>query len=549
MDKNYTPEKLNELSKEALVLMVLSMQEQLASVNAKLDKLTEQIAIANNYRFGRHTEKLSEQEGQGWFDADGNIYFNEAEAIHDQNPDPEEPSIETVVRIRKPRPKGKKEADLKGIPVIQLPTNDVPEEVRIREFGSLDNCRRMDDEVYKRLVFIPAGWKVEETHVAVYRSKTGLPKFVKGETPPYLLRGSIVSPSLESALINAKYVNAVPFRRVEKDFYRNGVHISEQNMASWTIKCTDRYLSRLYSYLRKLLISEYKVLQADETTVEVTKDGRKAGAKSYMWIYRTGQYYTDHPIVLYEYQNTRGSDHPLEFLKGFSGYLVCDGYGGYKTLDRKVKDIKIAECWAHARRKFSDAVKAAESRQVKLPATIAKDAIRMIAAIYHAEGLLQDLSPEERQKERMDKVRPLVDAFFAWVHKISEDKSILMSDKTQEGLQYCLNQESYLLTFLECGEIPLDNNRTEATIRGFTVGRKNWMMCDTISGAKSSAVIYSLVETAKANSLNLYQYFEYLLTELPKLGEFQSDEDEAASMERLLPWSEELPEICRKKSR
>lgn len=118
----------------------------------------------------------------------------------------------------------------------------------------------------------------------------------------------------------------------------------------------------------------------------------------------------------------------------------------------------------------------------------------MIAAIYHAEGLLQDLSPEERQKERMDKVRPLVDAFFAWVHKISEDKSILMSDKTQEGLQYCLNQESYLLTFLECGEIPLDNNRTEATIRGFTVGRKNWMMCDTISGAKSSAVIYSLVE-------------------------------------------------------
>ena len=173
----------------------------------------------------------------------------------------------------------------------------------------------------------------------------------------------------------------------------------------------------------------------------------------------------------------------------------------------------------------------------------------MIAAIYHAEGLLQDLSPEERQKERMDKVRPLVDAFFAWVHKISEDKSILMSDKTQEGLQYCLNQKSYLLTFLECGEIPLDNNRTEATIRGFTVGRKNWMMCDTVSGAKSSAVIYSLVETAKANSLNLYQYFEYLLTELPKLGEFQSDEDEAASMERLLPWSEELPEICRKKSR
>ena len=548
MSGKLTTEQLNALPQEALVALILSMQDQLTDLNSKMDRLVEQIAVANNARFGRHTEKLDQINGQGYIGSDGQIYFNEAESICDSCPDPEEPTVESATRERTPRPKGKKEQDLSQFPVIQLPTVEVPEEELIREFGSLDNCRRMPDEVFQRLVYIPAGWKVEETHVAVYRSKRGAPKFIKGETPPYLLRGSIVTPSLEAAIINAKYVNAQPLRRIEKDFEQNGVSISEQNMASWTIKCAERYLSRVQEYLHRILRAHH-VLQADETTVEVVKDGRKAGSKSYMWVYRTGKYEKEHPIVLYEYQKTRSHEHPLNFLDGFQGYLVCDGFPGYKTVTRKAEGIVIAECWAHARRKFSDAVKASKVTKQPERSRIASDALQMIASIYHAEGKLQELSPNERQKKRKIKVRPLVDAFFTWIHKTADDKTILMSNDTYDGIQYCLNQETYLRVFLKDGEVPIDNNSAEGTIRGFTIGRKNWMTIDTISGAKASAVIYSLVETARANNLNVYHYIEYLLTELPKLKEFTSSEEESQAMERLLPWSEALPEICHKRGR
>ena len=551
MDLNMTDEQLNSLPKDVLIALFIAMRselkstnEQLAAVNNRLDALTEQITLSNNYRFGRHTEKGSELSGQLSFNEDG-VFFNEAEAVNDACPDPKEVSIEEIVRNRRSRPVGKKQKDLEGFEVMQLPLRDVSEEERIKAFSSLDNCRRMDDEIYQRLIYIPAGWRVEEEHVAVYRSKKGEAKFIKGETPKYLLRGSYVSPSLEAAIINAKYVNAAPLRRIEKEFERNGIPISEQNMAYWTIQCADRYLNRVTDYMKKLMVKE-SLLQADETTVNVAKDGRKAGSKSYMWVYRTGPH-RNGSIVLYDYQKTRNHEHPLNFLDGFKGTLVCDGFSGYKTLSRKAEDIRISECWTHARRKFTDAVKANVNSPQR--ARAAQDAIKMIAAIYHADSKLKDLSVEERQKARDRDVRPLVDAYFAWIKGKKNDSSILLSEKTRNGFTYSLNQEPYLKAFLEDGYLPLDNNLTERTIRSFTVGRRNWMTIDTVSGAKSSAVIYSLVETAKENGLNPYAYFKYLLTELPKLKEFNSDQEESAAMERLLPWSSELPAECHKRGR
>ena len=546
MADRLTTEQLNSLSKDELVSMMMSMQDRVESLSSRLDYLTEQIAISNNRQFGRRTEKLDQIIGQGAFDAAGNLYFNEAEALNDARTGDTEPTIAEVVRSRTPRPRGKKEADLKDIPVVVLPTVEVPAETLVREFGSVDNCRRMNDEVYKRLVYIPAGWKVEETHVAVYKSRSGKKKFVKGEAPAYLLRGSIVSPELEAAIINGKFVNALPYRRIEADFKRNGVNISEQNMASWTVKCSDRYLSRLYDHLHRELIKHH-VIQVDETTVEVSKDGRDAGSKSYMWVYRTGEFYRDTPIVLYDYQKTRHHDHPKEFLQGFNGIAACDGFSGYKALAKEMPGFAIAECWAHARRKFADAVKAKKRPDRK--DSLSADALKMIAAVCHADKQLKEMDPQERQVRRDKEVRPLVDAFFAWVHKTDEDKTVYMSDATRDGIRYCINQEPYLRVFLTDGEVPIDNNRAEGTIRGFTIGRKNWMMIDTVSGAKASAVIYSLVETAKLNGLNPYYYFVHLLKELPKLKQFASREEETQMMEKLLPWSEDLPENCHVRGR
>ena len=176
--------------------------------------------------------------------------------------------------------------------------------------------------------------------------------------------------------MNAKYVNGLPLYRISQEFLRNDIHISKQVMANWMIQCADRYLGILYDYLHKELY-RFHVLQADETPVMVSKDGRPANSKSYMWIYRTGKIYKDTPTVLYEYQRTRKADHPQEFLKGFTGVVVCDGYSAYRKLDRENPDITFAGCWTHARRYFSDALKALpKAAQKTAKDTVAYEAVK-----------------------------------------------------------------------------------------------------------------------------------------------------------------------------
>ena len=194
-------------------------------------------------------------------------------------------------------------------------------------------------------------------------------------------------------------------------------------------------------------------------------------------------------------------------------------------------------CWAHARRRFDEAVKAMPKDQQK--DSVAYLALKQIQSIFREEKYLADLSPQERQKQRELLLRPKVEAYFAWA-KQNIDK-VLKNSKTWNGLNYSINQEKYLKVFLEDGEVPMDNNAAERTIRGFCIGKKNWIMIDTISGAKASAVLYSLVETAKANGLKPYEYFKYLLEQIPEHGEFEDH----SYLEDLLPWSDKLPEECR----
>lgn len=226
------------------------------------------------------------------------------------------------------------------------------------------------------------------------------------------------------------------------------------------------------------------------------------------------------------------------FLRDFQGICVTDGYQVYHTLEKEREDLRIAGCWAHARRRFDEAVKALPKANQKN--ALAYLALKQIQAIYREENKLCDMTPEERLKHRQLTVKPLVDAYFAWA-KESESK-VPAKGKTHNGLTYSINQEKYLKVFLEDGEVPMDNNSAEQSIRSFCVGKKNWMMIDTIAGADSSAIIYSIAETAKANNLKPYDYFEHLLTEIPK----HLDEKDSSFCEDLLPWSDKLPANCRK---
>ena len=533
MALKYTEEQLNSLDRETLIRLFLSQQEQFENIDHTLQLVLEQMADLKRHRFGRSTEKHEIEDQISFMEVDGKVvFFNESEAVAAEENALEEP--EGVSRTKPKKKQGKREEDLEGLPVVVVEHSMTDGELEDK-FGK-DGWKQLPDEVYRRYSFTPAKVEVEEHHVKVYAGKK-TEEIVKAEHPECLLRGSLVSPSLEAAVMNAKYVNAVPLYRQEQEFERYGLHISRQNMANWTIQCADRYLAVLYDYLHEKLYS-YHVLQADETPVLVNKDGRPAGSKSYMWVYRTGRMYTERQIVLYEYQKTRNASHPREFLKDFNGVCVTDGYQVYHTIEGEREDLRIAGCWSHARRRFDEAVKALPKQKQK--DSRAYLALTMIQAIYREEKLLKDLPAEERRNRRQLSVKPLVEAYFTWVRE--NLPKVPQKSKTWEGFNYSLNQEKYLKVFLDDGEVPMDNNAAEQSIRGFCIGKKNWVMIDTIAGAKSSAIIYSIAETAKANNLKPYDYFEYLLTEIPK----HLDDTDRSFLDDLLPWSPGLPANCRK---
>lgn len=352
-----------------------------------------------------------------------------------------------------------------------------------------------------------------------------------------MLHGSLVSPTIAAAIINGKYVNAIPLYRLEQEFSRYGLTITRQNMANWMIRLGESYLAVLYDYLHQK-IYDYHVIQADETPVLVNRDGRSAGSKSYMWVYRSGHLYADKQIVLYGYHKTSNSSHPREFLRDYSGICVTDGYQVYHTIEKEREDLRIAGCWVHARRKFDEALAVIpKAHQNKSDAFLV---IKQIQAIYREEGKLSQLSSEERLMQRQLVIKPLVDALFVYLKKM--EPTVPASGQLRKAYTYILNQEKYLRVFLEDGEVPIDNNASERAIRGFCIGKKNWQMIDTINGAHSSAIIYSIAETAKANNLKPYDYFVYLLEEIPK----HMDEEDRSFLEDLLPWSQKLPEGIRK---
>ncbi len=378
---------------------------------------------------------------------------------------------------------------------------------------------------------------VAKTHRCPNACKEDETIFLRDKCKPALIKGSYVSSGLAVHVMYYKYFMACPLYRQEQDFLHLGAKISRATMSNWVIQCADRYLAVFYDYLHEHLY-DYHVIQANETPCLVNKDGRDAGSKSYMWVYRTGKMYKYKPIVIYDYQRTRKSDHTREFLKDFKGICVTDGYQVYHSIEKERDDLTIAGCWAHARHRLDEALKATPRHKQR--SCTANKTLKMIQAIYREEKKLSNLSQAERYEHRQLTVKPLVEAYFAWVHKV--EPNVLANSKTHKGLQYSINQEQYLKVFLEDGEVPMDNNTAEQLIRGFCIGKKNWVMIDAISGTKASAIAYSIAETAKANNLKPYEYFKYLLTVIPE----HLDDIDRSFMDKLLPWSDELPSECRK---
>lgn len=408
----------------------------------------------------------------------------------------------------------------------------------------------MPDEICWQLRFEPARWIAEKHIIKVYVGTDGLrqDEFLRGDHPNTLFRGSIATASLEAAVINARYVNSNPLDRISRDFKANGLNLSKQTMSNWTVWSAERYFQPVYDLMKKYQMRAH-VNQCDETPLEVIHDGRPAGSKSYMWVHLTGELSPVPKIIVYEYQKTRHSSHPKEYYKGFHGVLMTDGLEQYHKLAREQEGLVNANCMAHARRHFANAVKAmGKGNQEAVRSSVAYKALVRIGAIYDLEGSLKNLSPDEHLKERQTSIRPLVEEYFAWIKEIIASGKVLPKTETGKGLQYSINQEDYLKVFLTDGEVPIDDSASERALRNFTIGRKNWMTINTVRGAQASAVIYSITETARANSLNVYYYIKHLLTELPQLvGE--NGNTEQSMLEPLMPWSKTLPADCYSKRR
>lgn len=535
-------QELDKLDKATLITLLINsnaslktLRETVDRLNKNIDILTEEVRGLRANRFGRSSEKNLVPDGTY---EQLSFSFNEAEGTVDFTPDIPEPTIEEIhpkAYIRGKKKVGKREEELDGLPV-KIINHELSEEELLKRFPD-GKWTRLPDRIYRKLEFHPASFEVAEHHIASYKGSDKT--FVRAQRPAELFENSIATASLVAGIWNFKYVNSQPINRLADEFRRNGVDIPTQTLCRWMINSSDRYVNRVYDVLKKKLL-DYHVIHADETPVEVNRDGRPAGSKSYMWVYRSGAL-EPHPFVLYEYQKTRKADHPKEFLKDFKGICVTDGYQVYHTIADEREDLKIAGCWAHARRGFADVIKASPSGDPNTKDSIAYKALKIIQTMYRIEKSYAGKTSEERLEARQKDIAPLVDAFFAYIK--TEEGKVAPKSRTGKAIQYCINQENYLRVFLTDGCVPMDNNAAERGIRTFCLGKKNWYLIDTVSGARSSAVLYSIAETARANGLNPYEYFNYLLEELPKHGEFE----DTGYIEDLLPWSEKLPEKVRKR--
>jgi hypothetical protein len=298
---------------------------------------------------------------------------------------------------------------------------------------------------------------------------------------------------------------AVPLYRQGQEWNRCGIELSRQTMSNWLIKATFDWLEPIFDALKEMLCLR-KVLHSDETTLQVLHESDKPPqTKSYMWLYRTSGD-ADSPIVLYEYQPDRRAEHPKFFLKNFSGYLHADGYDGYHDLSG---NIKVVGCFAHARRKFDEAVKGLPKKdQADSTAMIGK---KFCGKLFSLERDFADLAAEERSRKRQELSKPVFDDFYKWLSALNPPPKTGL----YAAVVYARNQREYLGRYLEDGRLEISNNRAERSIRPFVIGRKNWLFANTPRGAKASAIMFSIIETAKENRLKPYEYLTYIFRNAP----------------------------------
>ena len=493
--------------------------------------LQEQIDFLTKKLFGKSSEKRNN-------DIEGQLsLFNEAELEADKSyPDPDEEEFVTIEKHTRKK-KATQKDKFAGIPVQKV-FLDVDEDKRV-----CDKCgaslERIGEEFLRREIeIIKPSVKILEYYSVNYGcpkckvSETRIPHIVKGKDGKYHMLHGMASASTVAWVMYQKYANSLPLYRQEKDFKSMyGLDIPRGTIARWITQNAEDFFTPLFNYWqRKIVAGRYAM--ADETPMQVLKEpGRRPQTKSFMWVFRTGEFDKEQ-IVLFHYSETRAGETPKEFLEGFTGYLMTDGYGGYN----KLKGCTRNSCWAHIRRYLIDAIPKGKEYDLSLPAVQGLTYVNRLFDMERYVHAKKNVTFDDVKRYRVEKETPVLDGFFAWFDSQTADKGT----RFDKALTYIRNRRKYLTTYLEDGGCSFSNNTSERSCKAFVTGRKNWMFADTPNGANASSLVYSIVETAKANDADIYLYLKYLLIKAPTS---QTPDEE---LEKLCPWSPECRETLQK---
>ncbi len=519
---------VNELKETTKLLRktLEDVQKEKAAIQQERDNFKEQVDYLTKKLFGSSSEK-------GACDIPGQMnLFNEAESEMD-------PAAETSDRLaatEKPekaeKPDRKKrstnEERFKGIPVKKVMLEPDATDLTCSKCGG-EMVPIGTEFVRRELKIIPARATVIEYYSVNYACKSCrqndvTPTIIKGKDGKAHMMYGMASASTVAWVVYQKFCNGMPLYRIGQDLGRLGAKISRATLANWVIKNSEAFFAPMYDFFRRKLL-ERDFAMADETPVQVLHEPeRRAQTKSYMWLFRSGEE-GDFPIIIYKYSETRAGDTAVDFLDGFRGYLMCDGYSGYN----KVKTAKRLACWAHIRRYLIDAIPKGKQLDYAQPA---------VQGVMYTNQLF-DIEDKIRQKyktfdaikeARLKQEKPIIEGFLSWL----ERQNPIRNSRLDKAVTYIRNRKDYLASYLDDGRCSFSNNLSENCIRPFVVGRKGWLFCDTPAGAQASAMAYTMVETAKANKVNVYHYLTFLFDHQPNAQ--MTDEE----LEQLAPWNEDV---------
>ena len=504
---------------------ITALTAQLARKDKEIELLNQLLLNARRARFGQSSEKsvyiLSDGAWQlSMFGDPDNGDNNGAPSVSQSSESPDKGKVEVTGHAR--RKKRTMEELFASLP-REIRIIDLPEEQKVDAQGRAFTCigqEYLRTEVTTRREEA----KAVEIYRKVYANKQvereeGSAEIIKPDAPAALIPHSYASPSLVTSVLVKKYVDALPLYRQEQIWKRMGIPLKRGTMAAWSIFTAEQYLHPIWQRFKEELISQ-RVIHADETVLQVLKEpGRSPTGKSRMWVYASSKR-SNTQIRCFDYHDSRAGQCASDFLDGFHGILISDGYNGYN----KLKDIVRAGCWAHVRRKWYEAMPEGATPQISKAAQGYEYCNRLFALERTLEGMPDD----ERQKARQAKSKPILEDYWAWLDTVNNPFG-----KLKEAVTYSRKQKKYLEAFLEHGEIEISNNQVENAIRPFVVGRKGWLFSDTPNGARASAILYSVMETAKANRLRIDEYIEHLLSLLAG----NTPAEISTMLDDLLPWA------------